>query len=89
MGNKSIWGKILHIVITMLTAIATTFGVTSCMRCDKRALSALSFRAEQSEAKNLEYIKWVLTRSFASLRMTFKRNLFYHSTTLGLSKSFV
>ena len=31
MENKSIWGKILHIVITVLTAIATTFGVSSCM----------------------------------------------------------
>jgi hypothetical protein len=32
MENKqSIWGKILNIVITVLTAIATTFGVTSCM----------------------------------------------------------
>ena len=31
MENKSIWGKNLHIVITVLTAIATTFGVTSCM----------------------------------------------------------
>ena len=30
-NNKSIWGKILHIVITVLTAIATTFGVTSCI----------------------------------------------------------
>ena len=29
--NKNLWGKILHIVITVLTAIATTFGVTSCM----------------------------------------------------------
>ena len=29
--NKSIWGKIINIVITVLTAIATTFGVTSCM----------------------------------------------------------
>ena len=31
MENKSIWGKILNIVITVLTAIATTFGVTSCI----------------------------------------------------------
>ena len=31
MENKNIWGKILHIVITVLTAIATTFGVSSCM----------------------------------------------------------
>ena len=31
MEKNSIWGKILHIVITVLTAIATTFGVTSCM----------------------------------------------------------
>ena len=30
-NNKSMWGKILQIVITVLTAIATTFGVTSCM----------------------------------------------------------
>ena len=29
--NKSIWGKILNIEITILTAIATTFGVTSCI----------------------------------------------------------
>jgi hypothetical protein len=29
--NKEIWSKILHIAITILTAIATTFGVTSCM----------------------------------------------------------
>ncbi|MBQ8441875.1 MAG: smalltalk protein [Bacteroides sp.] len=31
MENKSIWGKILHIVITILTAVATTFGLTSCL----------------------------------------------------------
>ena len=30
-GNKNIWGKIINIVITVLTAIATTFGITSCM----------------------------------------------------------
>ena len=29
--NKNIWGKILNILITVLTAIATTFGVTSCI----------------------------------------------------------
>ena len=29
--NKQIWSKILHVIITILTAIATTFGVTSCM----------------------------------------------------------
>ena len=29
--NKDLWSKILNIVITLLTAIATTFGVTSCM----------------------------------------------------------
>ena len=29
--NKDIWSKILNIAITILTAIATTFGVTSCM----------------------------------------------------------
>ena len=29
--NKSLWGKILNIVSTVLTAIATTFGVTSCI----------------------------------------------------------
>ena len=31
MDNKNIWGKILNIIITVLTAIATTFGVTSCI----------------------------------------------------------
>ena len=30
-NNKSMWGKIYQVVITILTAIATTFGVTSCM----------------------------------------------------------
>ena len=29
--NKDLWSKILNIVITVLTAIATTFGVSSCM----------------------------------------------------------
>ena len=29
--NKNIWGKIINIIITVLTAIATTFGVTSCI----------------------------------------------------------
>ena len=31
MNKNEIWQKILHIAITILTAIATTFGVTSCM----------------------------------------------------------
>ena len=31
MDNTSLWGKILNIVITVLTAIATTFGVSSCI----------------------------------------------------------
>jgi hypothetical protein len=31
MNKKEIIQKIIHIVITVLTAIATTFGVTSCM----------------------------------------------------------
>ena len=31
MENKSLWNKILNILITVLTAIATTFGMTSCM----------------------------------------------------------
>jgi hypothetical protein len=31
MNKKDIIQKIIHIVITILTAIATTFGVTSCM----------------------------------------------------------
>ena len=30
-NNKTMWGKILQVVITILTAIATTIGVTSCM----------------------------------------------------------
>ena len=29
--KKELWNKILNIVITVLTAIATTFGITSCM----------------------------------------------------------
>ena len=29
--SKELWSKILNIVITVLTAIATTFGVSSCM----------------------------------------------------------
>ena len=31
MEKQSIWGKIINLVITVLTAIATTFGITSCM----------------------------------------------------------
>ncbi|MBR5612993.1 MAG: smalltalk protein [Bacteroidaceae bacterium] len=31
MNKQEIWKKILNIVITVLTAIATTFGVSSCM----------------------------------------------------------
>ena len=31
MENKNILGKIINIVITGLTAIATTFAITSCM----------------------------------------------------------
>lgn len=31
MKDQSLWSKILNIVITVLTAIATTFGVTSCI----------------------------------------------------------
>ena len=30
-NNKSVWGKILHVIITILTAVATTFGVSSCI----------------------------------------------------------
>ena len=29
--SKDIWGKILNILITVLTAIATTFTTTSCI----------------------------------------------------------
>ena len=31
MNKQEIWQITLHIAITILTAIATTFGVTSCM----------------------------------------------------------
>ena len=31
MNKNELWQKILHIAITILTAIATTFGTTSCM----------------------------------------------------------
>ncbi|MBQ2362052.1 MAG: smalltalk protein [Bacteroidaceae bacterium] len=30
-NSKNIWGKILQVLITVLTTIATTFGVQSCM----------------------------------------------------------
>ena len=30
-NSKNIWSKVLQILITVLTAIATTFGVQSCM----------------------------------------------------------
>ena len=29
--NKSAWGKILKVIITVLTAVATTFGLQACM----------------------------------------------------------
>ncbi|MBR3758716.1 MAG: smalltalk protein [Bacteroidaceae bacterium] len=29
--KKELWSKIINIVITVLTAIATTFGMTSCL----------------------------------------------------------
>ena len=29
--NKSVWGKIINIVITVLTAIATTFRISFCI----------------------------------------------------------
>ena len=31
MNKQELWQKIINIVITILTAVATTFGVTSCM----------------------------------------------------------
>ena len=30
-NKKSLWSKVLQILITVLTAIATTFGVQSCL----------------------------------------------------------
>ena len=30
--NKDLWKKILQLAITILTAIATTLGTTSCIR---------------------------------------------------------
>ena len=29
--NKTLWGKILKLVITVLTVIATTFGIQVCV----------------------------------------------------------
>ena len=29
--KDSVWGKIINIIITILTAIATSFGVSSCI----------------------------------------------------------
>ena len=31
MNKNELWQKILHILITILMAVATTFGVTSCI----------------------------------------------------------
>ena len=31
MNKKELWQKIIHFAITILTAIATTLGTTSCM----------------------------------------------------------
>ena len=31
MNKKELWSKILNIVITILTAVVTSFGVPSCM----------------------------------------------------------
>ena len=45
MENKNIWSKILHIVITVLTAIATTFGVTSCIGRYKNSVQPLQLHA--------------------------------------------
>lgn len=30
--KKELWQKILHLVITVLTAVATSLGTTSCMK---------------------------------------------------------
>ena len=30
-GNNNIWGKILKIAITLLTALATAFGIQACV----------------------------------------------------------
>ena len=29
--NKSVWSKILKVIITVLTAVATTFGLQACI----------------------------------------------------------
>ena len=31
MNKQELWQEIINIVITILTAVATTFGVTSCI----------------------------------------------------------
>ena len=31
MNKQELWQKIINIVITILTAVATTFGVSSCI----------------------------------------------------------
>lgn len=31
MKDKEVWNKIFHVIITILTAVATTFGVSSCI----------------------------------------------------------
>lgn len=31
MDKKAIWSKVIQLVITILTAVATTFGIQSCL----------------------------------------------------------
>ncbi|MBQ2123910.1 MAG: smalltalk protein [Bacteroidaceae bacterium] len=31
MDKKAIWSKVIQLVITILTAVATTFGMQSCL----------------------------------------------------------
>ena len=51
-NNNSTWGKILNILITILTALATTFGAQNCMWIkisdERRANFAIKW--EQSQA---------------------------------------
>ncbi len=30
-NKNAIWGKIIQLIVTVLTAIATTFGIQSCL----------------------------------------------------------
>ena len=62
-NNNSTWGKVLNIVITILTAIATTFGTASCM-----------WQTERWKRKTFQTERWKRNRR---RKREQKQNLFW------------